>query len=99
MLTCRYGSATTMSVRKAFRWTTERYKRGDGKASNYWVANCIACKTAYERYREAVAACNGDNEAIAKIDVVHPAEALPGREDRMAPHLLVVDMCALVRDE
>eukprot|EP00170_Pyropia_yezoensis_P001376 contig_6104_g1380 len=60
-----FGTATTMSVWKAFRWTTERYKRGDGKASNYWVANCIVCKSAYERYREAVAAC----EAIAKIDV------------------------------
>lgn len=76
-----------MSVWKAFRRTAERYKRGDGKASNYWVAYCIACETAYERYREAVAACNGDDEAIAKIDVVHPAEALPGRADRMAPHL------------
>eukprot|EP00170_Pyropia_yezoensis_P003863 contig_16099_g3874 len=90
--------ATTMSVWKVFRRTTKRYKRGDGKASNYWAAYCIACESSYERYREAVAACNGD-EAIAKIDVAHPAEALPGRADRMAPHLLVVDMCALVRDE
>jgi len=79
--------ATTMSVWKAFRRTGERYKRGDCSASNYWVAYCIGCEAAYERYREALAACNGDDEAIAKIGIVPPAVPLPGRADRMAPHL------------
>jgi len=78
---------TTMPGWKAFRRTSERYLRADGSASNYWVAYCIACERAYARYEEAVAACQGDDQAIAKIDVVRPAERLPGRSDRMHPHL------------
>lgn len=47
----------------------------------------MACEAARHRYEEAVAACAGDHEAVAKIDVVHTAEPLPGRADRMLPHL------------
>jgi len=61
--------------------------RADGSASTYWMVYCIACERAYSRDEEAVAAGQGDDQEIAKIDVVRPAERLPGRSDRIHPHL------------
>lgn len=78
---------TTMSIGKAFRRTNVRYVLSDGRVSNYWVAYCMTCETARHRYEEAVAACAGDSEAVVTIDVVHAEEPLPGRADRMRPHL------------
>ncbi|KAK1868541.1 hypothetical protein I4F81_011026 [Pyropia yezoensis] len=76
-----------MSVWKAFWQKGERYKRADGSMSKNWVAYCFECEAAHEKYRGAVAACNGEDEAIANIGIVPPAEPLSGPADWMAPHL------------
>lgn len=81
------AQATSMPVWRAFRRTNERYRRADGRASNYWMAYCKACEAAYTRYQEALSACNGDESAISKVVVVPPPVPLPGRLDRMLPHL------------
>jgi len=78
---------TTVRGWKAVPQTEERYLREYSSASNYWVAFCIACGRAYTRYEEAVAAFHGNDEAIAKTDVVRPTERLPERSDRMLSHL------------
>jgi len=53
---------------------SERNLRADGSASTYWMVYCIACERAYARDEESVAAGQVDDQAIAKIDVVRPAE-------------------------
>lgn len=69
--------STTTSMWKASRRTSDRHVRGDGSAPKQWVAYCIACEAAYAKYQEAATACNGEDEAVAKLEVVHPAEPLP----------------------
>lgn len=78
----------------AFRRSDERHKKADGTPSNYWMAYCRACEAAHKKYLEDASACNGDRAAIANIAVVPPAEPLPGRRDRMTPHL---NKCAFVK--
>eukprot|EP00170_Pyropia_yezoensis_P000579 contig_2860_g580 len=84
-----------MSVWKAFWQKGERYKRADGSMSKNWVAYCFECEAAHEKYRGAVAACNGEDEAIANIGIVPPAEPLSGPADWMAPHLTFIDLGAV----
>ena len=57
--------ATTMSVWKAFRRTGERYKRGDGSASNYWVAYCIGFPL-----RHLVGSRTGEQFAVEMLALV-----------------------------
>jgi len=61
--------------------------QSDGSSSNYWITFCRACEAGHDLYKVAVAACGGDDAAISKIIVVPAAEPLPGRWDRMGPHL------------
>ncbi|KAK1860434.1 hypothetical protein I4F81_003023 [Pyropia yezoensis] len=78
----------------AFHRSDERHKKADGTPSNKWMAYCRACEAAHKKYLEDVSACNCDRAAIANIAVVPPAEPLPGRRDRMTPHL---NKCAFVK--
>jgi len=61
--------------------------RSDGTPSNYWITFFRACEAAHNRYRAAAEACGGDDAAISKIVLQPAAEPLPGRWDRMRPHL------------
>lgn len=70
-----------MDLWAAFRRTTDRFKDGHGRTTNYCVAYCVACKDARARYLADVKACDGDEEAIAKIHVAPPAEPIHGGRD------------------
>jgi len=70
----------------AFRRTFERHMRTDRTLSNYRITFCGGCE-AHDRYKAAVLACGGDCIAISKIVGLPAAEPLPGRWDRMGPHL------------
>jgi len=65
----------------------------DRTPSNYRITFCGGCDReapraeAHDRYKAAVPACGGDGVAISKIVGLPALEPLPGRWDRMGPHL------------